>query len=309
MANRCVILAELNGDVVLLPGLLVPSGAYYTLIALPPAAHAASHAAAGSDPLTLTEAQITGLTAALAAKAALAGATFIGAVSVKPTLTVQDPTNAGERVVLGTTSLGHTGFPRAYFFGGNSAADTNFMLRLADDYSSSSVAIPAGFQLSSNKDPSYTNARTLMFYTSTTLATISTLLGSGSDGTQLRIGTAATVANGAILIDTVAAGQGVVIGTSLKLGTAGTALTQAKVYTPTLTPAVVAVAGLSEQTFTVTGLSTADTVTVNGPAAAAGSAYLSARVSAADTLALTWLTTAATITPTSGTYRVLAVRS
>lgn len=51
----------------LLPGLLVASGGYWTFIPLPPAAHAASHTAAGSDPLTLTQAQITGLAAALAA--------------------------------------------------------------------------------------------------------------------------------------------------------------------------------------------------------------------------------------------------
>ena len=45
-------------------------------------AHAAQHAAAGSDPVTLTQAQITGLAAALAALAPLAGATFTGAVTV-----------------------------------------------------------------------------------------------------------------------------------------------------------------------------------------------------------------------------------
>lgn len=47
-----------------------------------PTAHAASHAAAGSDPVTLTQAQITGLVAALNALAPLAGAAFTGAVSV-----------------------------------------------------------------------------------------------------------------------------------------------------------------------------------------------------------------------------------
>lgn len=47
-----------------------------------PTAHASTHAAAGSDPVTLTQAQITGLTAALAALAQLAGATFTGPVKV-----------------------------------------------------------------------------------------------------------------------------------------------------------------------------------------------------------------------------------
>lgn len=79
-------------------------------------------------------------------------------------------------------------------------------------------------------------------------------------------------------------------------------------YTPTLTPAQIAAAGYSEQTFTVTGLATTDTVIVNGPAAAANSVLVHARVSAADTLALTWITNAATITPTSGTYRIVAIR-
>ena len=47
-----------------------------------PTVHAASHAAAGGDPVTLTQAQITGLTAALAALAPLTGATFTGVVTV-----------------------------------------------------------------------------------------------------------------------------------------------------------------------------------------------------------------------------------
>jgi hypothetical protein len=43
-----------------------------------PTAHAATHAAAGSDPVTLTQAQITGLAAALAALLPLAGGTLTG---------------------------------------------------------------------------------------------------------------------------------------------------------------------------------------------------------------------------------------
>ena len=79
-------------------------------------------------------------------------------------------------------------------------------------------------------------------------------------------------------------------------------------YTPTLTPAATAGAGYYEQTFTVTGLTTEDTVVVNGPAAAANTVLVHWRVSAADTLALTWITSAAA-TPTSGTYRIVAIRS
>lgn len=48
-------------------------------------AHAARHAAAGGDPVTLTQAQITGLTDALAALAPLAGATFTGVVTIDGT--------------------------------------------------------------------------------------------------------------------------------------------------------------------------------------------------------------------------------
>jgi hypothetical protein len=48
-----------------------------------PTAHAASHAAAGSDPVTLTQAQITGLVSALAALLPLAGGTITGALTVQ----------------------------------------------------------------------------------------------------------------------------------------------------------------------------------------------------------------------------------
>lgn len=47
--------------------------------------HAARHAAAGGDPVTLTQAQTTGLTDALAALAPLAGATFTGVVTIDGT--------------------------------------------------------------------------------------------------------------------------------------------------------------------------------------------------------------------------------
>ncbi|MGW6741655.1 hypothetical protein ACWGDX_13165 [Streptomyces sp. NPDC055025] len=47
-----------------------------------PTAHASTHAAGGTDPVTLTQAQITGLASALAALAPLAGAHFTGAVVV-----------------------------------------------------------------------------------------------------------------------------------------------------------------------------------------------------------------------------------
>lgn len=60
------------------------------------ATHASTHAAAGSDPVTLTQAQITGLVAALAEKAALAGAIFTGGVTIDgANLTVQRADDTG----------------------------------------------------------------------------------------------------------------------------------------------------------------------------------------------------------------------
>lgn len=47
-----------------------------------PLAHASRHAAAGADPVTLTQTQITGLADTLAALAPLAGATFTGTVTI-----------------------------------------------------------------------------------------------------------------------------------------------------------------------------------------------------------------------------------
>lgn len=97
--------------------------------------------------------------------------------------------------------------------------------------------------------------------------------------------------------------------TSVRVGTSGTAITQTRVYTPTLTPSLIAGIGLAEQTFTVTGLATTDTITLNGPAPAAGTAPVAWRVSAANTLAISFQTTAISLTPSSGTYRVIAFRS
>lgn len=77
-------------------------------------------------------------------------------------------------------------------------------------------------------------------------------------------------------------------------------------YTPSLTPAAVSAGAPAEQTFTVTGLATTDTVTVNAP----GAAVFSARVSAANTLAITFTPPAAgSYTPPAGTYRIVAIRS
>lgn len=103
----------------------------------------------------------------------------------------------------------------------------------------------------------------------------------------------------------VASDEGVIIGTL-----AGTQLTQVRVYSQSLTPVSVAAATAAEQTFTVTGLTTADKVIVNPNATGAGVALASARVSAANTLALTYVNpTAGALTPAAGTYTIVAIRS
>lgn len=117
------------------------------------------------------------------------------------------------------------------------------------------------------------------------------------------IGRVAVTANGLDVTGTAT------VSTSLAVG-AGTAVTKIAAYAPSLTPASVAADTSAEQTFTVTGLTTADKVIVNGPAPVAGTGIVNARVSAADTLALTFMNaTAAAVTPTAGTYTVVAIRS
>jgi hypothetical protein len=90
----------------------------------------------------------------------------------------------------------------------------------------------------------------------------------------------------------------------------GTPITGVVVYSPSITPASVAAATVAEQTFTVTGLTTADKIIVNPPAIANATGIAGARVSAANTLAIRFANpTAGALTPTSGTYTVLALRS
>jgi hypothetical protein len=101
--------------------------------------------------------------------------------------------------------------------------------------------------------------------------------------------------------------------TSLSVGATPTAITQIRVYSQTITPGqIAAAAGFSEQTFTVSGLTTADKVVVNvGAAPTALCEYVGrSRVSAVDTLALSFFnSTAALCTPAAGTWNIVAVRS
>ena len=98
--------------------------------------------------------------------------------------------------------------------------------------------------------------------------------------------------------------------TSVTVGSSGTALTQYKLYSQSLAPASVAANTSAEQTFTVTGLTSADKVWVNKPTSQAGLGIVGVRVSASDTLAITYGNfTASPIVPTTETYNIVAVRS
>ena len=76
-----------------------------------------------------------------------------------------------------------------------------------------------------------------------------------------------------------------------------------------LAPASVAANTTAEQTFTVTGLNINDFVVVNKPSLDAGIGIGGARVSAANTIAITYInSTAGAIVPTTEDYKILAIR-
>lgn len=80
----------------------------------------------------------------------------------------------------------------------------------------------------------------------------------------------------------------------------GVATVTGYVLNATLSPAAVAANTTAEQTFTVFGVQVGDVVYVNKPTAQAGIGIVGARVSAANTLAITFSNnTAGSITPTA----------
>lgn len=96
----------------------------------------------------------------------------------------------------------------------------------------------------------------------------------------------------------------------LAVGSSGTELSQIRVFTSSINPAAVAAATSAEQTFTVTGLTTSDKVFVIKPTATAGVGIVNARVSATDTLAITFMNaTAGSVDPAQETYTIVAFRS
>ena len=81
------------------------------------------------------------------------------------------------------------------------------------------------------------------------------------------------------------------------------------VITTSIDVASVAANTTAEQTFTITGLRTGDLVTVCKPALSAGLGIVNTRVSAADTLAISFVNaTASPINPAAETYLVLWIR-
>jgi hypothetical protein len=81
------------------------------------------------------------------------------------------------------------------------------------------------------------------------------------------------------------------------------------VVTASFDVASVAADTTAEQTFTVPGLKTGDMVMVNKPALDAGLGVANARVSAADTIAITFVNaTAAPVDPSAETYSIFWFR-
>lgn len=99
----------------------------------------------------------------------------------------------------------------------------------------------------------------------------------------------------------------------IQLGASGSSETPIKgfrLYSQTITPASVGAATVAEQTFTVTGLTTSDTVFLDPGAISNAVGVCGARVSAADTLAVQFCNpTAGALTPTAGTWKIFAVRT
>lgn len=88
-------------------------------------------------------------------------------------------------------------------------------------------------------------------------------------------------------------------------------LSDLKYFAQALSPAQVAINTTAEQTFTVTGLEVGDVIlSVNKPTAQAGLGIVGYRVSAANTLAITFANvTGAAITPTaSEVYKVVVAK-
>lgn len=98
---------------------------------------------------------------------------------------------------------------------------------------------------------------------------------------------------------------------SLKIGSNGSSSTFTAMarISQSLTPVSVATITCAEQQFTVPGLAVGDVVTVSPPSITAGVAPVCARVSAANTLQITFVNpTAGPLTPAAGVYQIFIAR-
>src|SRR6185369_16624315 len=136
------------------------------------------------------------------------------ALEVTGTFTVSDPANTARYINI-SNSESTLNFPRTLFQGGHSTSDTNWVMRFADAYSSSSTSIPAGIQLSTNNDASYANANTLSILSGTNYHTIFSITQGNNDGQPIKLTTSAdsTIATPNLFLDTVANGSRVGIRT------------------------------------------------------------------------------------------------
>ena len=179
-------------------------------------------------------------------------------------LALKDNTGTPLEFQIGNFGAG-AAFPRTYMVGGQDATDTNWAVRFAHKDSSSSTEIPVVFQISTNKDTSYTNADTLNIAAFTTYGLIATSAGSASAGVQLAIGTnggTAAVGDQAILISTAATGQSVSFVPSAVAGGASSII-----VTPAAHTAVIAEVidnSFAAHTMTTTGSITTQRHTVFG---------------------------------------------
>jgi hypothetical protein len=122
-----------------------------------------------------------------------------------------DPANATN--LFAVRQLGISQFPRTLFQGGESASDSNWVMRFADFYSSSGLNINVGIQLSTNNDNNYSNAETLFFLTRVANHTIFSVSGSSNPGAPIQITTDANLGSTPNLyLDTVANGGLVGVG-------------------------------------------------------------------------------------------------
>lgn len=87
------------------------------------------------------------------------------------------------------------------------------------------------------------------------------------------------------------------------------AVPRVETYAVSLNPAVIGANSTAEQTFTVNGLNMSDIIIVNKPTHTPGIGIVNARVSAANTLAITYCNvTAGAIDPVLEIYTIVSVR-